>query len=97
MRRAVAAGIGLLALVLLTGASNVEPKVNYPSPSELALSPDGRLLLAVCEGTNEVVVVDTATNKVAGRVPVGRVPRGISLSADGKRAWVANSWDDTVT
>jgi YVTN family beta-propeller protein len=88
---------GAFALALLMGASGVEQKLKYPSPSELALSPDGHWLFAVCEGTNEVVIIDTAANRIVGRVPVGRVPRGIALSADGKRAWVANSWDDTVT
>jgi len=89
--------VGLFALLLLLGASGTEQKLKYPSPSELALSSDGRWLFAVCEGTNQVVIIDTAANKIAGRVPVGRVPRGIALSTDGKRAWVANSWDDTVT
>jgi YVTN family beta-propeller protein len=87
----------LLALALLTCASGAEQKLHYPSPSELALSADGRWLLAACEGTNEVVVIDTAAKSIAGRVPVGRVPRGIALSSDGGRAWVADSWDDTIT
>ncbi len=96
MIKTLIVGVTLLAVGLLS-AGQVAQKLRYPSPSELALSSDGRLLLAVCEETNEVVIIDTATNKVTGRVPVGRVPRGIALSADGKRAWVANSWDDTVT
>ena len=97
MKRAIAIGVGALALLLFTGASTVETKVKYPSPSELAISSDGKWLYAVCEGTNEVAVIDTGARAVVARVPVGRVPRGISLSSDGKRAWVANSWDDTVT
>ena len=97
MKRAIAIAVGVLALLLFTGASQDEHRVKYPSPSELALSSDGRWLFAVCEGTNEVVIVDTATQRIAERVPVGRVPRGITLSADGKRAWVANSWDDSVS
>jgi YVTN family beta-propeller protein len=97
MKRACAAAAGVLALVLLMGASEGGQKLKYPSPSELAVSSDGRWLFAVCEGTDEVVVIDTAAQTIAGRVPVGRVPRGIALSADGKRAWVANSWDDTVS
>jgi len=97
MKEALATAAGLFALVFLMGASDAGQKAKYPSPSELALSPDGRWLFAVCEGTNEVAIIDTATKKVEARVPVGRVPRGIALSGDGKRAWVANSWDDTVT
>ena len=30
-------------------------------------------------------------------IPVGHVPRGFSVSADGRQLFVANSWDDTVT
>jgi YVTN family beta-propeller protein len=30
-------------------------------------------------------------------IPVGHQPRGFSLSPDGSRLFVANSWDDTVT
>ena len=84
--------IAALSLAASCGATAL-----YPSPSELALSSDGRSLVVVCEGTNEVVIVDTATRQITARIPVGRVPRGIALSADGKRAWVSNSWDDTVS
>jgi YVTN family beta-propeller protein len=28
---------------------------------------------------------------------VGRAPKGLALSADGRRLWVANSWSDTVS
>jgi YVTN family beta-propeller protein len=97
MKKVFGSVAGVLGVALLLGSSGAAQKLKYPSPSELALSPDGHRLFAVCEGTNEVVIIDTAANKIAGRVPVGRVPRGIALSADGKRAWVANSWDDTVT
>ena len=85
----------LIAALALTASCC--PKTLYPSPSEIALSADGRTLFAVCEGTNEVAIVDTASARIVARIPVGRVPRGIALSADGKRAWVANSWDDTVS
>ena len=87
----------LLLIAALALAGSCGAKTLYPSPSELALSPDGRDLFVVCEGTNEVVIVDTASRQVIARIPVGRVPRGIALSADGRRAWVSNSWDDTVS
>ena len=86
-----------LFIAALAMAAACSAKTLYPSPSELALSPDGRLLVVVCEGTNEVAIVDTASTRIVTRIPVGRVPRGIALSADGKRAWVSNSWDDTVS
>ena len=69
--------------------------VRYPSPIELAVSADGARLLVLCEGTDELAVLDARTGKIAGRVPVGRVPKGLWLS--GRNAYVANSWSDTVS
>lgn len=85
------AGIILLAGTLYGAAPR------YPSPDDLALSPDGKRLYVACGGTGEVVVVDTSARAVAGRTAVGRVPRGIALSPDGSRVYVANSWSDTVS
>ena len=69
--------------------------VRYPSPIELAVSPDGASLLVLCQGTDELVFVDAHSGRIAGRVPVGRVPKGLWLN--GRYAFVANSWSDTVS
>ncbi len=85
-----------MALALVsTGASS--PGVRYPSPIELALSPDGMRLYALCEGTDEVVVYDSSSRTILHRIRVGRVPKGFALSADAKRLYVANSWSDSVS
>lgn len=83
--------------LLLFGQSAPGVRVRYPSPVDLALSPDGKRLYVVCEGTDELVVVDAQAKAVAGRVEVGRVPRGIALNAGGSRIYVTNSWSDTVS
>ncbi len=88
MRRAVWA---LLFVVAAAG------QTRYRSPDDMALSPDGRRLFVVCSGSGEVMAVDTATGAIAGRVPVGKVPRGIALAPGGKRFYVTNSWSDTVS
>ena len=67
----------------------------YPSPVDVALSPDGHDVYVVCEGTDEVVVADRATLAIRARVRVGHVPRGIAAGRD--RIYVTNSWADTVT
>src|SRR5262249_18593308 len=41
--------------------------------------------------------LSASANYVAARIPVGRAPKGLALSADGKRLWVANRTDDTVS
>jgi YVTN family beta-propeller protein len=43
------------------------------------------------EDSGVVVVIDTANDEVAARIPVGKRPRGIRVSPDGKRLFVALS------
>ena len=84
----------LLTALSLLGTLHAAP-LHYPSPIELTLSPDGARLLVLCEGTDELTVIDAHTGKIEGRVPVGRVPKGLWLS--GRYAYIANSWSDTVS
>ena len=86
-----------LALLALGWALAGQDVPRYPSPVDLAVSPDGQRLYVVCEGTDELLAVDTAAQSIAGRVKVGRVPQGIALSPGGQRIYVTNSWSDTVT
>ena len=92
----VAAAASILACFVFTAAGAAQNN-GYPSPDDLVLSPDGTRLYAVLSGTNEVAAIDTATRAVAGRVAVGRVPRGIAITPDGARLYVTNSWADTVS
>jgi YVTN family beta-propeller protein len=70
---------------------------HYLSPIELAVSPDGARLYVVCEGSDELAVVDLASEKVIRRVKVERAPKGLALGAQGRLIYVANSWADTVS
>ena len=88
MRRAI---WGLLLVVAAAAESR------YRSPDDMALSADGKRLYVVCSGSDEVLAVDTAARTIAGRVQVGKVPRGIAMAPDGKRFYVTNSWSDTVS
>jgi YVTN family beta-propeller protein len=88
----------MMLLAGLLGAlakSHEDPR--YLSPSEMVVSPDGRRLYVICEKSDELLVVNTSTQKVENRVSVGHVPRGLTLSSDGEHIYVANSWSDTVT
>src|SRR4029077_2444220 len=62
-----------------------------------ASSPDGHLLYVVCQDSDEVRVVDVQSTKVVGSIAVGRMPRGIAVSADGRRMFVTNAWSDNVS
>jgi YVTN family beta-propeller protein len=76
------------------GASDV---LDYASPLEVLLSPDGARLYVLCQQNQEVRVLDAANFAVIKNIAVGRVPRGFSLSPDGQRLFVTNSWDDTLS
>jgi YVTN family beta-propeller protein len=95
MRSAILAGIAFFALA--HGQSATLPAPRYPSPDDLAVSPDGSRLYAVCSETGELAVIDSRSRSVTGRVAVGRVPRGIAVARDGARVYVTNSWSDTVS
>jgi YVTN family beta-propeller protein len=71
--------------------------LDYASPLELLLSPDGARLYVLCQQSEEVRVLDASTYAVIKTIAVGRVPRGFSLSPDGARLFVTNAWEDTLS
>ena len=99
-----AVALALFAVALVPGRSvradertGAEEDVDYASPLEVLLSPDGARLYVLCQQSEEVRVLDAASFAVIKNIAVGRVPRGFSLSPDGARLFVTNSWDDTLS
>jgi YVTN family beta-propeller protein len=82
---------------LAGGRSTTGEWLNYASPLELLLSPDGARIYVLCQQSEEVRVLDASTYAPIRTIAVGRVPRGIALSAAGDRLFVTNSWDDTLS
>ena len=72
-------------------------RLEYASPIEVLLSPDGTRLYVLCQQSAEVRVLNAVTYNEIKRIETGRVPRGFSLSRNGKRLYVANSWDDSIS
>lgn len=69
----------------------------YASPVELLFSHDGSRLFVLCQGTDEVRVLDTSTFLPIAVIPVGHIPRGFALSFNGETLYVANTWDDSIS
>jgi YVTN family beta-propeller protein len=63
----------------------------YEKSSVIQLSNDGRYIWAVLSGLNQVVVVSTENQSVVATIDVGKDPRAITLTKDGKTAFVAVS------
>lgn len=72
-------------------------RLDYASPLEMEFSPDGERLYVLCEGTDEIRVLDGNTYAPIKRIAAGHLPRGMGLSASGDRLYVTNTWDDTLT
>ncbi len=49
------------------------------------------------EKSDDVTVIDAASGKVVTHIAVGKRPRGITVSPDGKRVYVASSNSDSVS
>jgi YVTN family beta-propeller protein len=86
-----------VAVVHAEETHSASEPADYASPLEIQLSPDGARLYVLCQGTNEIRVLDASSFAVIKTIPVGAVPRGLSLSPDGARLFVTNSWDDTLS
>ncbi len=75
-----------------SGYSTSGAAITFPAGS--ALSPasvdGGRYLYVACNGDNSLAVIDTTTNAVIKRIPVGYFPYGVSVSADGTKVTVSN-------
>ena len=71
--------------------------MDYASPLEVLLSPDGARLYVLCQQSEEVRVLDASNYAIIKTIAVGRVPRGFSLSPDGARLFVTNAWEDTLS
>ncbi len=63
----------------------------------LGFSPDHRLLDVVSTATNAVTIVETATNRVAGTVYVGRNPHEGFFTPDGRELWVSVRGENYVS
>ena len=73
--------------------SAFDPSANMPS--DAALSPDGLRLYVALQGSDALIVIDTATNEQIARIPVGASPIGVWV--DQARLFVLNALDGTVT
>jgi serine/threonine-protein kinase len=66
----------------------------------IAVTPDGAVVLVSVTGRisdDRVDVLNVETEQIVADIGVGEDPRGLAISADGRRAYVANNADSTVS
>ena len=69
----------------------------YKTPTNLAVSSDGRWLYVVCSQSGSLIIVDTSQRRVASEIAVGSQPHDVAVSPDGRKLYVTNREDDTVS
>ncbi len=67
------------------------------SPAALAVTPNGKTLYVINEGSQTVNLINTANNTIDGSISVGNTPDGIAVTPDGLTAYVSNETDNTVS
>lgn len=82
-------------VLVLDGASREEVgRVHLQpgdAPRELALTPDGRVLLSANSGSNSVSFIDPASMLEVARVQAGEAPTAVLMDRTGARAYVSNA------
>lgn len=86
--------------VIDVASGNVSDRIRlYPGdePRELALTPDGRILLSANTGSNTVSVIDADSRFEVSRIRVGNGPRSVAIDPIGRRAFVFNTLSNTIS
>lgn len=84
----------LLPILLLGAVPQEEP---HRSPSDLALSKDGRWVVTANTTSHSASLVDLEKGELVAEAAVGKRPYSVALTPDGKTALVTNRHSDTVT
>ena len=77
----------------MRGEINLRPFEGAPYgsiPNALAVSSDNKTLYVANGGSNDLAVVDLASNKVRGLIPTAWYPSAVITSKNGKMIYVAN-------
>ena len=64
---------------------------------DLALSPDGKTLVAASEKPNQITFISTGTRKALGTTEVGEAPGPMVILPDNSKVFVANSGEEKIS
>ncbi|MFL6118734.1 cytochrome D1 domain-containing protein [Actinophytocola sp.] len=94
----VLGGDGGVAVVDLTRRTTIRV-IATPAPEVhgVRVSPDGRFVIATNFHSASISLISTRSNRVVATVPVGNRPNDVAFSPGGRRAFVTNQGDTTVS
>ncbi len=83
--------------VIDIATNRIRASVAINEPGDLEVSPDGTRLYVVSRTDATVVTINTQTNRVISRIPVGRSPISLAVTPDGTKVGIANRGENTVS
>jgi YVTN family beta-propeller protein len=74
-------------------------KIDRPGakPKGVVVRADGKRAYVANGASNDLAVIDTATNQIVKYIPVGKRPWGLAVTADGRKLYAANGVSDDVS
>jgi YVTN family beta-propeller protein len=103
------ANLGSATVSIVDVSDSSHPKIagsldTDPHPNDLVVTPDGRLFVS-CGNTNNVIAFDLKSRQrlevistaLGPKAPAGSTPNSLAVSADGKRLYVANADNNSVS
>ena len=83
-----------IAILAALGLAACGQKAEAPKPEEAAApaaQPKGFLVYVTNENSDNLTIIDGATNQVVATTPLGKRPRGVRITPDGKTLYIAVS------
>ncbi|MBK8969016.1 MAG: beta-propeller fold lactonase family protein [Lewinellaceae bacterium] len=85
--------LGTGVSVIDAGSNTLITTIPFPvgkGAEGIAISPDGSWLYVANQSSDEVTVIETATNTIVATIPVGDSPHSVVVSPDGSRVYTTN-------
>ena len=67
------------------------------APADASNTASAPQLFVVTTDSNSVTVIDSATDQITTKIPVGRAPVRLAMTPDGLKAYISNHGDSTVS
>ena len=95
---ALAGDNAIEAIEVNTGVILHRLQLNFgDEPVEIALSPDGQILVSANQGTNTASIIDTGTLREIDRVSLPSEPSSVVTSASGRRAYLIQPLGNAIS
>ncbi|MBI2826285.1 MAG: hypothetical protein HYX69_16510 [Planctomycetia bacterium] len=90
---------GSISVIDTTAGCTVDETDVGRAVADLAITPDGRYLLAIDEAADELIAIERRPDglRVAARRTVAKTPVSVCVSSDGTRCFVASLWGQSLT